>query len=95
MPNILDECDKNYESLWESKDLPYYRIVVCKDQLQYIVQRNYGGRWCSKSYHMEWDSLLCRYPNFANDKVSITSPSKLVSEIYQHSYFTKTHCVTR
>jgi hypothetical protein len=31
---------------------------------------------------MEWDSLLCRYPNFANDKVSITSPSKLVSEIY-------------
>ena len=82
MPNILDECDKNYETLWASKDLPYYRIVVCKDQLQYIVQRNYGGRWCSKSYHMEWDSLLCRYPNFANDKVPITSPSKLINEIF-------------
>ena len=80
MPNILDECDKNYESLWESKDLPYYRIVVCKDQLQYIVQRYYQRRWRNKSYHMKWDSLLMRYPDFISHGLGQGSPNLLDGE---------------
>ena len=44
MPKIIKECDKSYEALWVKKNKPYYRIVVCKDQLQYIVQQDYQGK---------------------------------------------------
>lgn len=80
MPKIIKECDKSYEALWEKKDKPCYRIVVCKDQLQYIVQRDYQGRWRNKSYHMKWDSLLLRYPDFISHGLGQGSPKLLDGE---------------
>gem|GEM_PF-3373670 len=80
MPKIIKECDKGYEALWVKKDKPYYRIVVCKDQLQYIVQRYYQRRWRNKSYHMKWDSLLMRYPDFISHGLRKGSPNLLDRE---------------
>ena len=80
MPKIIKECNKGYEALWVKKDNPYYRIVVCKDQLQYIVQRYYQRRWRNKSYHMKWDSLLMRYPDFISYGLRKGSPNLLDRE---------------
>ena len=80
MPKIIKECDKGYEALWVKKDNPYYRIVVCKDQLQYIVQRYYQRRWRNKSYHMKWDSLLVRYPDCISHGLRKGSPNLLDRE---------------
>ena len=82
MPKIIKECDKTYEALWVKKDKPYYRIVVCKDHLQYIVQRYYQRRWRNKSYHMKWDSLLMRYPDFITHGLGQGSPNLLDGEKY-------------
>jgi hypothetical protein len=37
------------------------RIVDCRDDIQWIVQRLTGGRWRNKSFHRTRASLIQRY----------------------------------
>ena len=39
-----------------------YRVIRCKDDIQFIVQEFYGNRWRNLSYHVYWSSLSRRYP---------------------------------
>src|SRR4029453_12993158 len=53
------ESDESYEGLISREgDL---RIVDCRDDIQWIVQRLTGGRWRNKSFHRTRASLIQRY----------------------------------
>ena len=38
-----------------------FRIIRCRDDIQYIYQKYSGGRWHSKSFHIRWQSIAARY----------------------------------
>jgi hypothetical protein len=53
------ESDENYDGVISREgDL---RIVNCRDDIQWIVQRLTGGRWRNKSFHRTRRSLIQRY----------------------------------
>src|SRR4030095_13558045 len=53
------ESDESYEGVISREgDL---RIVNCRDDIQWIVQRLTGGRWRNKSFHRTRASLIQRY----------------------------------
>jgi hypothetical protein len=53
------ETDESYQgAISREGDL---RIVNCRDDIQWIVQRLSGGQWRNKSFHRSRLSLICRY----------------------------------
>ena len=57
------ECDPNYGGVYWTSGCQRRRIIVCKDDLQYIVQSKEGDRWRATSYHFYYDSIAERYPD--------------------------------
>ena len=52
----LPEKHRDYPSLWRSL-CGKWRIIRCKDDIQYIVQKFKRPTWRSDSYHVEWESI--------------------------------------
>lgn len=52
----LPEKHPDYPTLWRSA-CKKYRIIRCKDDIQYIVQQFKQPIWRSESYHVEWNSI--------------------------------------
>ena len=52
----LPEKHPDYPSLWQSK-CGQFRIIKCKDDIQFIVQQFKRPTWRSESYHVEWESI--------------------------------------
>ena len=55
----LEEGSDAYPSVFR---LDEFRVIRCPLDIQYIAQRYKGGKWRSLSFHVEWDSLVARYP---------------------------------
>ena len=55
----LEEGSDAYPSVFK---VTKFRVIRCPLDIQYIAQRYKGGKWRSLSFHVEWDSLVARYP---------------------------------
>ena len=52
----LPENHHDYPTLWSSaRNL--YRIIRCKDDIQFIVQQYKSPKWRSESFHVDWASI--------------------------------------
>ena len=77
----LAETSFTYENkAWECALLPY-RIIVCKDHIQYIVQLREQIKCRNLSYHMEWSGIAKRYPQLAMGGLPEHSPEMLEDEV--------------
>ena len=56
----LPESHTGYPSLWKS-DCGRFRVIRCKDDIQYIMQQYRTPKWRNKSYHREWQSIETRW----------------------------------
>ena len=52
----LPEKHPEYPALWKS-NCNRWRIIRCKDDIQFIVQQFKRPTWRSDSYHVEWSSI--------------------------------------
>ena len=52
----LPEKHTDYPALWQSI-CGKWRIIRCKDDIQFIVQQFKRTTWRSDSYHVEWSSI--------------------------------------
>jgi len=55
----LPESHPDYPCVWQS-ECGKWR-AICVDNIQYIVQQYRSPKWRSKSYHVEWLSILLRW----------------------------------
>jgi len=62
----LPEHHQNYKAKWASK-CGSWRVVRCQDNEQDILQSYESPRWRSKSYHVEYASLVRRWKNIIPD----------------------------
>ena len=77
----LAETSFTYENkVWECALLPY-RIIVCKDVIQYIVQLREQIKCRIMSYHMNWSGIAKRYPQLALAGLPEHSPEMLEDEV--------------
>ena len=77
----LAETSFTYEhKVWECALLPY-RIIVCKDHIQYIVQLREQTMCRNLSYHMNWSGIAKRYPQLAMAGLPENSPELLEDEV--------------
>ena len=53
---LLPEKHPDYPTIWRSANKKY-RIIRCKDDIQYIVQQYKSPKWRSDSYHVDWSSI--------------------------------------
>ncbi len=56
-PITVCETHPNYPTV--SAD-DRYRVIVCVDSIQYILQKRKGTQWHNRSYLTEWETL-CRH----------------------------------
>ena len=56
----LPEYHQDYKAKWTSK-YGSWRVVRCQNNLQDILQSYESPRWRSKSYHVEYASLVRRW----------------------------------
>ena len=56
----LTEKHPEYPTLWKSL-CGTWRIIRCKDDIQFIVQQFKRPTWRSQSYHVEWESISLIY----------------------------------
>ena len=75
-PILLSETHPNYPAIVSA---PPWRIIVCKDALQYIVQKQQGSQWHNQSYHHDWDSIALRHPD-----IGVASQSPLLLRRERH-----------
>ena len=53
----LPEKLPDYPTLWSSA-CNRWRIIRCKDNIQFIMQQFKRPKWRSDSYHVEWSSIF-------------------------------------
>ena len=74
------ETSFNYDNtVWECVLLPY-RIIVCNDGIQYIVQLREEIKYRNLSFHMNWSGIAKRYPQIAMAGLPDDSPGLLEDE---------------
>ena len=66
--------------VWECSFLPY-RVVICKENIQYIVQLREQIKCRNMSYHMNWSGIAKRYPQLALAGLPEHSPKMLEGEV--------------
>ena len=66
--------------VWECALLPY-RIIVCKENIQYIVQLRELTKCRNLSFHMNWSGIAKRYPQLALAGLPENSPGMLEHEV--------------
>jgi hypothetical protein len=75
-PITIPEYHQDYPALWVSK-CKRFRLIRCKDDIQYILQVYKTPKFRNLSYHQFYDSLLLRWsdmslPEVAPDRLSET-----------------------
>ena len=58
IPIQLPETNPDYPTVYADKQ---YRVIVCRDSIQYIVQKSKGSQWHNRSYFMDWSNLRKQY----------------------------------
>ncbi len=62
--NAYKETHGEYDKVVWLSPLLRHRVIVCKDDIQYIYQIKDGkDDWRGVSFHTDWSSLLRRYPD--------------------------------
>ena len=79
----LAETSFDYEGVvWTCALLPY-RIIVCRDAIQYIVQVRNAKAYRNLSYFSKWVSIEGQYPELAMAGLPLNSPEVLSHEVKQ------------
>lgn len=79
--NAFKECHGDYEKVVWLSPLLRHRVIVCKDDIQYIYQIKDGKNdWRGQSFHTEWGSLHRRYPDLDFMGCPLQSPNMLSNE---------------
>ena len=77
----LAETSFDYEGVvWTCALLPY-RIIVCRDAIQYIVQIRNAKAYRNLSYFSKWESIERHYPQLAMAGLPQNSPEVLPHEV--------------
>ena len=77
----LQETSFDYDHVvWNCSLLPY-RIIVCVDCIQYIVQLREQSSYRNLSYFTEWEPIGRRYPQLATSGLLEHSPDMLSHEM--------------
>ena len=77
----LAETSFDYEGVvWTCALLPY-RIIVCRDAIQYIVQIRNAKAYRNLSYFSKWASIEGQYPQLAMAGLPFNSPEVLSHEV--------------
>ena len=75
------ETSFDYEAVvWTCALLPY-RIIACRDAIQYIVQVRNEKAYRSLSYFSEWEPIDRHYPQLAMAGLPQHSPDVLSHEV--------------
>ena len=74
-PINLPETHPDYPTIYADED---HRVIVCKDRIQYILQRRKGKQWHNRSFFVSRDTLSVRNPHLPLQR---TSPMRLANEI--------------
>ena len=61
--SAIVESSADHPYLWLS-ECQKFRIIRCKDDLQWIVQAWQSPKWRNLSYHTDWDSICMRWSEF-------------------------------
>ena len=61
--SAIVESSTDHPYLWLS-ECQKFRIIRCKDDLQWIVQAWQSPKWRNLSYHTDWDSICMRWSEF-------------------------------
>lgn len=79
--NKNKECHRDYEKVvWLSPFLRH-RVIVCRDDIQYIYQIKDGQNdFRGVSYHTEWGSIHRRYPDLDLMGCPLDTPNTLSNE---------------
>jgi hypothetical protein len=79
--NAYKETHGDYDKVvWLSPFLRH-RVIVCKDDIQYIYQIKDGKNdWRGQSFHTEWSSLHRRYHDLDLMGCPLKSPNRLTNE---------------
>ena len=56
----LGETHQDYPFIHLSEP---YRVIACKDAIQYIVQKRKGTQWHNQGYYMNWNVLVRHWPD--------------------------------
>ena len=81
MSSSLAETSFDYEGIvWTCALLPY-RIIACRDAIQYIVQVRNEKAYRSLSYFSEWEPIERHYPQLAMAGLPLNSPEVLSHEV--------------
>lgn len=75
------ETNFNYKRIIWTCDLLPYRIIACRDAIQYIVQVRNKKAYRSLSYFSEWDPIGRHYPQLAMAGLPLASPEILNHEV--------------
>ena len=77
----LQETAFDYEAaVWTCQLLPY-RIIACRDRIQYIVQRREETMYRNLSYFTDWSAIERQYPELAMSGLPVESAGILDCEI--------------
>ena len=68
-PITIPEYHLDYPSLWVSQ-CKRFRLIRCKDDIQYILQVYKTPKFRNLSYHQFYDSLLLRWPDMSLPEVA-------------------------
>ena len=77
----LQETSFDYDHIvWNCSLLPY-RIIVCVDFIQYIVQLREQSSYRNLSFFTEWEPIGRRYPQLVTAGLFKQSPNMLSHEL--------------
>ena len=77
----LQETSFDYDHIvWNCSLLPY-RIIVCVDCIQYIVQLREQSSYRNLSFFTEWEPIGRRYPQLVTSGLPEQSPNMLSHEL--------------
>jgi hypothetical protein len=75
----IAESSAYYPYLWLS-ECKRFRIIRCKDDLQWIIQAWQSPKWRNLSFHSVWDSIAMRWSSL---NVPDTQPKVTTSMLPQ------------
>ena len=79
--NAYKECHREYDKVVWLSPLLRHRVIVCKDDIQYIYQIKDGkDDWRGVSFHTDWGSLHRRYPDLELMGCPLDTPNMLSNE---------------
>ena len=79
--NAYKECHGEYDKVVWLSPLLRHRVIVCKDDIQYVYQIKDGkDDWRGVSFHADFGSLHRRYPDLDLMGCPLKSPNMLSNE---------------